>query len=315
MHKTVYISGVTGFVGSHLKASLEEEYATIGLSRTATETLVNYEYLHKNKLLAGTKAFIHLAGMAENSYKNSNEKAYHDANVTLTKQVFAKFLESDCEVFIFMSSIKVMGEDAEGIIDENTPPKPVTPYGSSKLAAEKYLLKQQLPASKRVYIIRPSMIHGANNSGNIALLYALVSKGIPYPLGAFENKKSYTSITNIVFIIKKLLENSDIPSGIYCISDNQPISTKDIVSIIGASIPKKVRIVQVPRWIIKVIASLGNYFPIVINKEKLKKLTASFIVSNKKIKTALKEELPLSTNEGFMQTFRHLNTKNDDKNF
>ena len=84
----------------------------------------------------------------------------------------------------------------QGILTEDTIPNPKTHYGISKLQAENYILDQKLPEGKRVYILRPCMIHGPGNKGNLNLLYTLVKKGFPWPLGAFENQRSFLSIDN-----------------------------------------------------------------------------------------------------------------------
>jgi len=85
--------------------------------------------------------------------------------------------------------------------------------------AEQYILSQPIPEGKRVYILRPCMIHGPGNKGNLNLLYSLVTKGFPWPLGLFENSRSYLSIENLCFIIKELIDREDIPSGVYNVAN------------------------------------------------------------------------------------------------
>ena len=137
-----------------------------------------------------------------------------------------------------MSSVKAVADGVEGVLDESVIPSPVTAYGKSKLAAEEYILSQKLPKGKRVYILRPCMIHGPNNKGNLNLLYHFVKKGIPYPFGSFENKRSFVSIDNLCFVIKELIENKNIPSGVYNISDDQALSTNELVRNDGRSASK-----------------------------------------------------------------------------
>ena len=82
------------------------------------------------------------------------------------------------------------------------------------------------------------MIHGPNNKGNLNLLYSFVKKNIPYPFGSFENKRSFVSIDNLCFVIKELIENKEIPSGVYNISDDQTLSTNELVRNDGRSASK-----------------------------------------------------------------------------
>src|SRR5690606_27975560 len=109
---------------------------------------------------------------------------------------------------------------------------PLTPYGKSKLEAELYLLAQKLPERKRLFIIRPCMIHGPGNKGNLNLLYKVVEKGIPWPLAAFHNERSFLSIDNLSFLIEKMLMHTDLASGVYNFADDDALSTNSLVKLI-----------------------------------------------------------------------------------
>jgi nucleoside-diphosphate-sugar epimerase len=152
------------------------------------------------------------------------------------------------------------------------------------------------------------MIHGPGNKGNLNLLYKIVSKRLPWPLGAFENKRSFCSIDNLCFCINELIINDTIPSGIYNIADDEPIATKDLIKLMAKSQDKKYRIWNIPQLIIKLISRLGDYFNLPLNSERLNKLTENFIVSNNKIKTAIKKPLPFSAHEGLIKTFHSFDT-------
>lgn len=146
------------------------------------------------------------------------------------------------------------------------------------------------------------MIHGANNKGNLNLLYRFVSKGIPYPLGKYENKRSFVSVENVCFIINELIGNANIESGIYNIADNGSLSTTSLVRIIGNVIKKPARIINTPKFLATILAKFGDVFPIPINSKKLQKLTENYEVSNLKIRKAIQKELPLSLEEGIKKT-------------
>ncbi|MDP4679990.1 MAG: nucleoside-diphosphate-sugar epimerase, partial [Cyclobacteriaceae bacterium] len=98
---------------------------------------------------------------------------------------------------------------------------------------EEYIQSQPLPQGKSYYILRPCMIHGPGNKGNLNLLYKLISNGIPYPLAAFENKRSFLSVENLCFVIRELLERDDIPSGIYNVSDDEVLSSNTLIKLIA----------------------------------------------------------------------------------
>jgi nucleoside-diphosphate-sugar epimerase len=186
---------------------------------------------------------------------------------------------------------------------------PTTHYGKSKLLAEQYILSKKIPNGKRVYILRPCMIHGPGNKGNLNLLYKLVSKGVPWPLGAFENYRSFCSIDNLLFIIKEIIERDDIPSGVYNVADNDPISTNMIISLIAKSNNRNPKIWKLSKKIIILLAKLGDLIKLPLNSERLEKLTQNYVVSNQKILNAIEKDLPVKAIDGIMKTLNSFNCK------
>jgi nucleoside-diphosphate-sugar epimerase len=182
---------------------------------------------------------------------------------------------------------------------------PQTHYGKSKLLAEQYIVSKDIPEGKRVYILRPCMIHGPGNKGNLNLLYKLVSKGIPWPLAAFENQRSFCSIDNVCYVVSQILEREDIPSGVYNLADDETLSTNELIEIIGATTNKKAKIISISKKVINTIAKIGDILHLPLNTERLDKLTENFVVSNLKIKAALGiEKLPVTSKEGILKTFQ-----------
>ncbi len=148
------------------------------------------------------------------------------------------------------------------------------------------------------------MIHGPGNKGNLNMLYKIVSKGIPWPLGAFKNQRSFCSIDNLCFIIKKLIVRDDIPSGVYNVADDIPLSTKEVIQLISESKGKGSRILNLNKSLITVLARIGDLLRLPLNSERLQKLTESYVVSNTKIKSALGKPLPISSKEGLIRTIQ-----------
>mgnify|MGYP000353656009 CR=1 FL=1 len=171
------------------------------------------------------------------------------------------------------------------------------------LLAEQYINSQSIPNGKRVYILRPCLIHGKSNKGNLNLLFNFVSKGIPWPLGAFENQRSFCTISNLLFIINELIFRDDIDSGIYNVADDESLSTNSVISILSEAINRKPKILNVSKVFIKRIAILGDLFHLPLTTERLQKLTESYIVSNLKIKSALNKSLPFSVKDGLLDSF------------
>ena len=296
------ITGNKGFVGGNLEKYLKLQNKQIkGVSRKPLGEEVGYENLTLETINT-SRSFIHLAGKAHDLKNTSEDSIYFEVNTKLTKKLFDQFLESTCEVFIYMSSIKAAADSVEGVLTEDVIPKPITVYGKSKLAAEVYILSKKIPKDKRVYILRPCMIHGPGNKGNLNLLYSFVSKGIPYPFGKYENKRSFVSVENLCFIINELIDNAKIESGIYNIADDASLSTIDLVQLISEVLNKPVRIIKIPKVFIGIIAKIGDFFQIPINSERLQKLTETYEVSNLKIKKAIQKKLPLHAKDGIKKT-------------
>ena len=153
------------------------------------------------------------------------------------------------------------------------------------------------------------MIHGSGNKGNLNLLYQLVSKGLPWPLGDFKNKRSFLCIENLCFVIGELLENCTIPSGIYNVSDNEALSTNELIELLGQSLGKKNRILNIQSSWIKRIAILGDHLHLPLNSERLQKLTGNYVVSNNKILRAIGKPLPVPAKEGLLRTFESFKIK------
>jgi len=288
---SVFITGSSGFVGKSFIANFSEEKSI--------------QWKRGNEInINSALVVMHLAGKAHDLKKTLNPEEYYQVNTELTKTVFDAFLVSDAKVFIILSSVKAVADVVQGELTEEYIPNPITHYGKSKLLAEQYILSKEIPAGKRVYILRPCMIHGPGNKGNLNLLYKLVSKGIPWPLGAFENKRSLCSIDNLMFIIKELIERDDIKSGVYNVADDEALSTNEVISILAESQYRKPRIWKVSKRLIEHAAKIGNILKLPLNEERLQKLTDSYVVSNKKLMTAICKPLPLSSREGLLKTFQ-----------
>jgi nucleoside-diphosphate-sugar epimerase len=293
--KNILITGISGFVGSNLKDYLAV-YPVFNISP--------YNRNNTTKYIYESDVIIHLAGKAHDLKNVSSSDEYYKVNTELTQEIFKAFLASKAKVFITLSSVKAVADEVFGELLEDTPPNPITHYGKSKLLAEEYILSQQIPDGKRVYILRPCMIHGPGNKGNLNLLYNIVSKGFPWPLGSFENSRSYLSIENLCFVIKELIEGDDIPSGVYNVADDVPLSTNELVNMIAELKGKKANILNISVSLIKRLARVGDLLTLPLNSERLQKLTESYVVCNSKIKSALGKPLPVSSKKGLIRTFR-----------
>ena len=324
----ILITGVHGFVGSNLVEALKGEHIIYGLDiisplKDGVRFTFPWDSLDKPNEIPNVDAIIHLAGKAHDTKNQSAADVYFKVNTGLTQKIFDWYLaHPTAKKFIQFSTVKSAADRVEGdFLTEECIPTPVGPYGESKIAAENYIIEKFAPEAlkrpfhnftdedavvdgKKVYIMRPCMIHGPGNKGNLNLLYGVVSKGIPWPLGAFENRRSFTSIGNLQEVIKGLL-TKDAPSGIYHMGDDEALSTNELIEVICSALGKKAHIWNIPRGLMNAIAKLGDVLHLPLNTQRMQKLTENYVVSNAKIKAALgMKEMPVRAKDGLKETIK-----------
>ena len=293
--KEIIVTGSSGFVAKNLCPFLESKgYKVTPISLKAPDW--------KEKLPQNAFAIVHLAGLAHDLKNTNNEADYYRVNTGLTQEIYDLFLDSEIKQFMYFSSVKAVADSlGNHILDEDHIPNPATAYGKSKLKAEQYILSKKLKADQSLYILRPCMIHGPGNKGNLNLLYGIISKGIPYPFAAFENERSFLTISNLNFIIHEFFSNS-IASGIYNLADTEYVPTVEIIQMINGLFERNGKVFKINKNIIKFVARIGDKIKLPFNTEKLNKLTESYKVSNKKLIGAIGKKLPYSAREGLLLT-------------
>lgn len=304
------ITGIHGFVGSNLVKTLSRNNTIYGLDIISPEKDGVVKTFSWNDLdndhIPEVDVIIHLAGKAHDTKNKSQADVYFRINTDLTKKVYDYALNKSIKKFIFFSSVKAAADSVIGdILTEDITPKPMGPYGESKIAAENYILskeQERIDKGLQTYILRPCMIHGPGNKGNLNLLYNVVSKHIPWPLGSFENRRSFTSVDNLCFIIDRLIE-LNIESGIYHIGDDEALSTNELIEIICNTLGYKAHIWRLPCGLMNAFAKIGGMLHLPLNPERLRKLTENYVVSNAKIKKAIGvENMPVRASEGLKKT-------------
>lgn len=304
--QNILLTGSSGFVGINLISyfGMNSKWSIVSFKR---EESFSQEGLTKN--FNGIDVVIHLAGKAHDLKNVSNPDDYYQGNTELTKMLYDAFLKSTATKFVYISSVKAVADSLEAPLTEDQSPVPQTHYGKSKLMAEQYIQSRELNKCKSYYILRPCMIYGPGNKGNLNLLHKLISKGIPYPLASFKNKRSFLSVENLCFIIKEFLERDGIPSGIYNVADDEALSTNDLIKLIAKASDKKPRLWEISPKLIRSMSKLGDLLKLPLTTERVNKLTENYIVDNTKIKQALGKELPVQTRDGIIKTIRSFNSQ------
>lgn len=319
----ILITGIHGFVGSNLVKAMMERHKIYGLDIIAPQregVVKTYSWDELDEMTQRPEAFpafdavIHLAGKAHDTKNQADAQVYFEINTELTKRAFDYFLTSKASRFVFFSSVKAAADAVQGdVLTEDVVPAPKGPYGESKIEAEKYLQsrwKEAEAAQKRVYILRPCMIHGPGNKGNLNLLYGVVSKGIPWPLGSYANRRSFTSIGNLCFAVEGLL-TKDVSAGVYHIGDDEALSTNELITLMCEVLGRKPHIWRWNKGLVETCAKMGTILHLPLDMERLRKLTENYVVSNAKLKQALGiDRMPVRAADGIRYTIASFKNKN-----
>ena len=284
----ILISGAYGFVGTNLCRYLVgkgHECVALDIPKAKRDD-VPYKAFHTWDELdsiewAGIDAVVHLAGKAHDLKNVSDPQSYFDINVGLTERIF-NASQGKVPRFIYFSSSKAADAD--------------TPYGKSKLAAEQFL-------AGRAIILRPAMIHGPGNKGNLNLLWGVAKRGFPWPLAAFENKRSFTSIGNICAAVEALCERGE--NGIYPIADDEMLSTNRLIELMAEVCGRKPHLWRMPKGLMRLAARMGDVLHLPLNTERLGKLTEDSFVDNGALKRHLGwSEMPIRAEDGMRETLK-----------
>jgi len=284
----ILITGAYGFVGTNLCRYLSEKgHGCIALDiPKAKRDDVPYKAFHSwddlgNIDFTGIDAVVHLAGKAHDLKNVSDPQSYFDINVGLTERMF-NVVSGKVPRFIYFSSSKAADAD--------------TPYGKSKLAAEQFL-------NGRAIVLRPAMIHGPGNKGNLNLLWGIARRGFPWPLAAFENKRSFTSIGNICAAVEALCERGE--NGVYPIADDEMLSTNRLIELMAEACGRKARLWHLPKGLMRFAAKVGDVLHLPLSTERLGKLTEDSFVDNAALKKHLGwSQMPIRAEDGMRETLK-----------
>lgn len=210
--------------------------------------------------LENIEVVIHAAAkvQAMGAQTPETQQVFHDVNVEGTLSLARQAAAAGVKRFIFISSIKVNGEQTvpgRPYSFQDTP-SPEDAYGLSKLDAETRLLALAKETGMEVVIIRPPMIYGPGVKGNFASLLKLVNKGLPLPLGAIHNLRSFVSVTNLVSLIATCIQHPAAGNRVFLVSDGDDLSTTQLLSLIGHAAGKPARLIPVPEKVLRTICAL-----------------------------------------------------------
>jgi len=259
--KTVLVTGATGFVGRSLCEALgAQSLNVVALTRdmskaTPSENVVFRvaSDLHAEDALglalSGVDYVVHLAARVHVMNETAADPAaeFRRTNVDGTTKLASLSAAAGVKRFIYMSSIKVLGErTVDRPFEHDDPPLPSDPYSVSKHEAEIAVQSIGNATGMEVVILRPPMIYGAGVGGNMRRLMALVSSGIPLPFGAIRNMRTMIALPNLCDVISLSLSHPEAAGRSFLVADDKSLSTPELVTAIADSMSKPARLVSVP---------------------------------------------------------------------
>lgn len=233
MFKNVLVTGSNGYLGSSFINQYKNKYKFEKFS-LLSQKLEDIKFDEIDIVL-------HCAAFVHQKQEQSYEK-YHEINVEYPVKLAKLAKQNGVKQFVFISTIAVYGEEKEKL-NEDIISSPITPYGKSKLEAEKELLKLN-DDTFIVSIIRPPMIYGKNAPGNIDSLIRLVKKLPIIPLGGIDNKRSFISIQNLCYMISEIITQEK--SGVFLCADDEPLSTSKLIELIAKNLDRKIYLIKIP---------------------------------------------------------------------
>lgn len=294
-NSTILITGGSGFIGFHLISALQSQGYTIRILQRSGQPLnfPNCEYFEQDitldgdfrKIMNGVDAVIHLAGRAhkKDSQNEHNFEEFFSTNVVGTRNIANHAVSAKVKRFIFLSTVKVNGEETrrDHQFNASDPPEPEDMYAITKHQAEIELMNLTKSSGMDFVIIRPPLVYGPGVKGNFLHLIRGVSSGLLWPLGSVKNKRSLVAIDNLIDLIIVCITHPLAANEVFLISDDQDISTPYLLKCIGEALSKRVRLFSVPvPWLLMIAGLVGK-------REVMRRVCMSLQVDISKTKNIL----------------------------
>lgn len=308
--KIVLVTGATGFVGQRLLLRLRTDHRCLPVAaiRNTSGLLDGFEsvavgdidgHTDWQQALKNIDIVVHTAARVHvmNDASSDQLASFRRVNVQGTLNLAQQAATQGVKRFVFLSSVKVNGEStAFGLpFTESTVPAPEDAYGVSKFEAEQGLREIANLTDMEVVIIRPPLIYGPGAKANFAALVRAVKKGIPLPLGAISNVRSFVGLDNLVDFVVTCISHPKAANETFMISDGTNLSTSELIRKIADGAGVNARLVPVPMWMLKAVANLLG------KGEAIQRLSGNLEVDITKARSQLNWQAPVSVSEGLLR--------------
>ena len=313
----VLVTGATGFLGGHVvQALLGRGLAVRALTRSgsapapagteAAPVAALTDSAGLQRALEGVTSIIHLAAYVHRARVAHDEAAYHEVNVDGTVALLDAGVTAGIRDFVFVSTVKVVGEVSHEPWTEGTPPAPMDPYGRTKLAAEQAVRATAVRHGVHAPILRLPLVYGPGMRANALRLFQLVDGGLPLPLGAVRNERSLLYTGNFVAAVLATVEH-EAGDDLFFVSDGPPVATPDLVRAIARALGRPARLVSVPVGLMRMAARMGDPVARVVpalpfTSATLDRVVGSLAVDSSKLSTAVGFRPPYTLDEGLAAT-------------
>ena len=321
---SILLTGATGFVASHLMPLLlQNGWSVVAAVRKDTHqlpaiTAVNVGNIDGNTdwhhALSNIDTVIHLAARAHilQEQVSDPEAEFLKVNTQGTVNLVKGAIAANVRHFVFISSIGAMTSQSDSILTESSPSQPDTPYGRSKLLAEQALISLASQSSMSWTILRPPLVYGAGNPGNMERLIKLVQKGLPLPFGAIKNRRSLIYVGNLVDAITSTLNHPQAANQTFLVSDGEDLSTPELIQKIATNLNQPCYLLSIPPNWLQLGGKLGDTVQnfskkqLPLNTSTVERLLGNLAIDSSHIQTTLNWQPPFTVDEGLAQTLLSL---------
>jgi UDP-glucose 4-epimerase len=313
------VTGATGFIGRHLVTALQRSgWQVVAGARTpaALPPGISFRAVDVTRPTTlrgaadGCSLLVHLVGLSHRvSGRPPTEAEFKQINVEGTHAVLEEALRAGVGQLVHMSSVKAVGKGTGARpLTESDRPAPDDAYGYTKLEAEKAV--QAVSAQKAIWtaILRPPMVYGPGNRGNLPQLIRLLKYGVPLPFGRVRNARSMIYIENLVSAVLALIEAAPrLPSRrVFYVADDRPISTPELLSVLGSGLGRPARLIAVPVSALIAAAKVGDRInrlsPFPFTSDVLEKLIGSLVVDDSALRRSTTYQPRWSIDEALRHT-------------